>query len=241
MFSHKDTKNTKFWENLFVHFVPLWETIKKTMLHHKEITKEGATIGIWKMEETIEELLSFFSKKQSEYNLEISRFQYPKRKQEFLSVRLLLKELTGVENSIHYDSNGNPSLVDNKFKISISHTNGYASVILHPSANVGLDIEQKRDKILHLKHKFLGQNELENLDTANELEHLLLHWSAKETMFKMMGETDVDFISHLHISPFSPLQEGAILGVETKSQKQQQFSLEYKIHNDYVLVWGVGV
>ncbi len=28
MFSHKDTKNTKFWENLFVHFVPLWENIK---------------------------------------------------------------------------------------------------------------------------------------------------------------------------------------------------------------------
>jgi phosphopantetheinyl transferase len=209
------------------------------MLNHKEITKEGAIIGIWKMEETTEELLSFFSGKKSEYSAEITRFRYPKRKQEFLSVRLLLKELTGTENRIFYNPDGSPSLVDNNLKISISHTNGYASVILHPSANVGLDIEQKRDKILHLKHKFLGQKELENLDTSCELEHLLLHWSAKETMFKMMGETDVDFISHLHISPFLPSREGTIHSLETKSQKQQRFSLDYKIHDDYVLVWGV--
>ncbi len=161
------------------------------MLHHKEITKEGAVIGIWKMEESVEELLSFFSEKKSGYSMEISRFQYPKRKQEFLSVRLLLKELTRVENNVCYNSKGAPSLVDNNLKISISHTNGYAAVILHPSACVGLDIEQKRDKIICLKHKFLGQNELENIDGTNELEHLLLHWSAKETMFKMMGETDV--------------------------------------------------
>jgi len=209
------------------------------MLYHKEILENGATIGIWKMEETVEELLSFFSEKQAEYSTEISRFQYPKRKQEFLSVRLLLKELTGIENDVCYNSNRSPSLFDNRFKISISHTNGYAAVILHPSANVGLDIEQKRDKIMRLKHKFLGQNELENLDGENELEHLLLHWSAKETMFKMMGEDEVDFIDHLHISPFSPSKEGIIHGIETKSKKQQHFSLDYKIYDDFVLVWGV--
>ena len=209
------------------------------MLYHKETTKNGATIGIWKIEENIEDLLSFFSEKQSKYRTEISRFQYPKRKLEFLSVRLLLKELTGFENDIYYNSNGIPSLVGNRFKISVSHTNGYASVIIHPSANVGLDIEQKRDKIVRLKHKFLAQDELENMDKENELEHLLLHWSAKETMFKMMGETDVDFISHLHISPFLPFKEGTIDSFETKSKKQRRFSLNYKIQDDYVLVWGV--
>jgi len=209
------------------------------MLYHKEIFENGATLGIWKIEENVEDLLSLFSEKQSKYREEITRFQYPKRKLEFLSVRLLLKELTGIENDICYDSNSAPSLVGEKFKISISHTTGYASVIIHPSANVGLDIEQKRDKILRLKHKFLAQSELENIDKENELEHLLLHWSAKETMFKMMGETDVDSITHLHISPFSLSEEGTIDSFETKSKKQQRFSLNYKVHDDYVLVWGV--
>ena len=211
------------------------------MLYHKEIFENGATIGIWKMEENVEDLLSFFSEKQSEYRTEISRFQYPKRKLEFLSVRLLLKEFTGSENGIYYNSDGTPSHVDDKFKISISHTNGYASLIMHPSANVGLDIEQKRDKVVRLKHKFLAPEELENIDKENELEHLLLHWSAKETMFKMMGERDVNFISDLHISPFFPFKEGRIYSFETKSKKQQRFSLDYKIHDDYVLVWGVDI
>jgi len=211
------------------------------MLYHKEIFENGATIGIWKMEENVEDLLSLFSEKQSEYRAEISRFQYPKRKLEFLSVRLLLKEFTGDENGIHYNSNGIPSHVDGKFKISISHTNGYAALIMHPSANVGLDIEQKRDKIVRLKHKFLAPEELENIDKENELEHLLLHWSAKETMFKMIGEEDVNFISHLHISPFFPFKEGTIDSFETKSKKQQRFSLNYKVHDDYVLVWGVDI
>lgn len=211
------------------------------MFYHKEILKNGATIGIWKMEENVEDLLSFFSEKQSGYREEISRFQHPKRKLEFLSVRLLLKELTGVENDVYYNSNGSPSLVGGKFKISISHTNGYASVILHPSANVGVDIEQKKDKIVRLKHKFLGWDELENIDKENELEHLLLYWSAKETMFKMMGEEEVDFISHLHISPFLPSKEGTIDSFETKSKKRQYFSLNYKIQDDYVLVWGVDI
>ncbi len=211
------------------------------MLYHKEILENGATLGIWKIEENVEELLSFFCKKQSEYRAEISRFQYLKRQLEFLSVRCLLKELTGFENSVCYDCNGNPSLVGSELEISISHTNGYASVIIHPFANVGLDMEQKRDKILRLKHKFLAPQELENIDAKNELEHLLLHWSAKETMFKMMGETDVDFISHLHVSPFSYAPNGTISAFETRSAKRQHFSLEYHIHDDYVLVWGVDV
>ena len=207
------------------------------MLYQKKKLANGAALGVWKIEENEEELLTFFEQKRQEYATEIARFGYPARKLEFLSVRLLLKELTGNENSVVYDSNRYPSLVGNEFKISVSHTTGYASVIVHPSVNVGVDIEQKRDKIVRLKHKFLGQDELENIDKENELEHLLLHWSAKETMFKMMGETDVDFISHLHISPFTPAQEGTIYGKETKSAGRRNFILDYQIDNDFVLVW----
>ncbi len=50
--------------------------------------------------------------------------------------------------------------------------------------------------------------------------------------------SDVDFIDHLHISPFLLSGEGMIHSVETK-RKRQQFSLNYRIHDDYVLVWGV--
>jgi phosphopantetheinyl transferase len=208
------------------------------MLYQKETFADGTTLGIWKIEEEVGELLDFFNKKRTEYLSEISRFIHDGRKKEFLAARCLLKALTECENNILYDKNGKPSFVDNSLNISISHTNGYVSVITHPSDTVGIDIEQRRGKILRLKNKFLSENELKNLDTGKETEHLLLHWSAKETMFKMMGETDVDFIGHLHILPFEISTEGCIHSFENKSSRKTEFNLKYKIHNDYVLVWG---
>jgi phosphopantetheinyl transferase len=209
------------------------------MLYQKEILANGATLGIWKIEEDEDELLDTFDEKQTEYKNELSRFIHSGRRKEFLATRSLLKSLTNSENGIVYNKNGKPSLVDNSLNISISHTSGYVSVITHPFYTVGIDIEQKRDKILRLKNKFLSEKELLNLDNNRELEHLLLHWSAKETMFKMMGETDVDFINHLHIKPFDISREGHIKSVENKTLRRKEFSLEYKIHDDYVLVWGV--
>jgi len=209
------------------------------MLYKKKTFDNGTTIGIWKIEEDEEALLSIFKEKQSEYRSEISRFQSAKRRLEFLSVRCLLKELTKNENAILYDKNGHPSLFDNNLKISISHTNGYAAVILHPHLNVGIDIEQKSDKIVRLKHRFLSVEELENSNREREVEYLLLCWSAKETLYKILNETDVDFISHLHISPFFPSKEGGVIHCyETKTAKKCEFLFDYEIEKDYVLVWG---
>lgn len=208
------------------------------MLYQKKKLANGATLGVWKMEENEEELLAFFDEKRQEYATEIARFRYPARRLEFLAARLLLKDLTGYENSIVYDSNRRPSLVDSKVEISISHTTGYVSVIAHPSACVGIDIEQRKERIVRLKHKFLSPEELENTESSCEVEHLLLQWSAKEAMYKMMREREVDFISHLHILPFTPASEGTCYGKETKSARQRNFIFDYQIDNDFVLVWG---
>ncbi len=40
------------------------------------------------------------------------------------------------------------------------------------------------------------------MNQGDEVYVLLLHWSAKETLFKVMGVEGVDFIRHLHIFPF---------------------------------------
>ena len=208
------------------------------MLYQKKAFDNGATIGIWKMEENEEELLSIFKEKEPEYRAKVYHLHSHKRRLEFLSVRCLLKEFTNSENAVCYDTNGRPSLFDNSFKISISHTNGYASVILHPHINVGIDIEQKNDKILRLKQRFLSIEELENINREREVEHLLLCWSAKETLFKILNEKEVDFISHLHLSPFLPSEKGVIHCYETKTVKKCEFALNYRIEKDYVLVWG---
>ena len=207
------------------------------MLFRKEIFNDGTILGIWKIEESKDDLLSLFDNCKEGLIAELNRFQNDKRKIEFLATRALIKELLGYENMVCYDENGKPSLVDNLLKISISHTLMYVSVIISPKMAVGVDIEQKRDKILRLSNRFLSKSELNNIDKKRELEHLLLHWSAKETMFKMMGETDVDFIESMHVLPFLPANEGEFFSFETKSKKKQKFNMKYIIHKDFILVW----
>lgn len=209
------------------------------MLISKENFPDGSVLVLWKMEEDEEQLLSFFEEKKEEYRQHIEQYPYPKRRLEFLTSRCALKAITGSENTICYNKNGRPSLVDNLLKISISHTNGYLALLAHPQRVVGIDIELKKEKIFKVKHKYLSPSELENENEGKEMEHLLLQWSAKEAMFKMMDCRDVDFIEHLHINHFKIEKEGGLTAMETRTPDRTPFSLKYRIYDDFVMVWGL--
>ena len=99
------------------------------------------TVGIWKVDETVEQLRSMFHQF-SVYEEGFARFSSEKRKQEWLAVRVLLKELCGEEKTIAYLPSGKPYLEDGSLHVSFSHTNGYVAVAIHPSVEVGIDIEQ---------------------------------------------------------------------------------------------------
>ena len=68
-------------------------------------------VGIWKVDETIEQLRSMFHQF-SIYEKDFMRFSAEKRKQEWLAVRVLLKELLGEEKVIDYLPSGKPLLKD---------------------------------------------------------------------------------------------------------------------------------
>ncbi|MCQ2218102.1 MAG: 4'-phosphopantetheinyl transferase superfamily protein [Paludibacteraceae bacterium] len=208
------------------------------MLFSKEHFDDGSILALWKMEESEEELLAYFDIRQEEYRQYISKFPFKKRRQEFLTSRVMLKVLTGCENEIQHDEDGKPSIEGNPMKISISHTSGYLAILLHSNAIVGIDIEQKRDKIFRVKNRFLSEFELANTNKENEMDHLLLQWSAKESMFKMMNQRDIDFQTDLHIEPFLMNDSGIFYGYETKTEEKIRFELSYRIYEEFVMVWG---
>ncbi|WP_321436758.1 4'-phosphopantetheinyl transferase superfamily protein [uncultured Bacteroides sp.] len=192
--------------------------------------------GIWKMEETIEHLLLLFSDPAQQLE-QMQHLTAQCRRLEWLSVRALLKELCGEEKQIKYLSTGMPYLSDHSFHISISHTRGYVAVILSTQKKVGIDIEQYGERILKLRTKFMSKQEIETISADKEVYHLLLHWSAKETLFKIIGEEAVDFKEHLLISPFIPEKKGTFNAYELRTAKQQKFLLHYQIHPDFVITW----
>ena len=208
------------------------------MLLKKESFEDGCSIGIWEVEESVSELSEILENADI-YNEKLSVFSNEKRKKEWIAVRLLVNLLCGENKIICYNENGKPFLKDNSFQISISHTKGTVAVIVHPTKEVGIDVEKISNKIIGLQHKFLNNIEIQDIDKQNETFHLLLYWCAKEVIYKMINQNGVDFSNHLHISAFEPKLQGQFSGKETKSEKQENFTFEYRIKKDFILVWSV--
>ena len=217
------------------HFVPLNDNVYKMAIYRK-YQQGDLAVAVWKVDETVEQLRSMF-RDFSIYEEGYARFSAEKRRQEWLAVRVLLKEMLGDEKKIAYLPSGKPYLEDGSMRISFSHTVGYVVVALHPSAEVGVDIEQYGTRVKRVASRFIREDEKVSVASGDEIYGLLLHWSAKETMFKLMDDEAVDFIDHLHILPFKPEKSGCFEACEYRSGKERKFLIHYDTHPDYVLTF----
>lgn len=206
------------------------------MLIRHENTVEGGLIGIWKMEESREDLLKLFPEKQRQRALiYLQRFHSERRTIEWLSIRLMLYFLLHEEKIILNRADGKPYLQDGTHHISISHTLNYAALLLHKTLPVGIDIEVRSERIKKVAEKFISDDEY--IDPESKTVHQLLHWSSKESLFKIMDEEGIDFKHHLHIHPFNPETKGIITATETRTALQRNFQIHYEVHPEYVLTW----
>ena len=130
-----------------------------------------------------------------------------------------------------------PYLADHSQQISITHTGEYAAVILHPCHPVGIDIERVSDKVARVKHKFLNKSELAFVDSRSEKTHLALMWSAKEALYKVMGQESVDFINDIIINPFQPYLEGTMTAQESCTAAHARYTVEYRVYPEFVMAW----
>lgn len=159
-------------------------------------------IGIAPIETNPDHLLSQLTHK--EWYLPGLEKKGDHRKCEWLTVRLLLKEMLGEEKEIRYHDSGKPYLADGSYHLGISHTKGLVAVILDRNLQVSIDIEYVSPRVENIRQRFMSRAEEENISLRNERIHLLLHWSAKESLYKFLEDTRIDFQKHLHILPFDP-------------------------------------
>lgn len=206
--------------------MPLW----------KEWTEEGARFAIWQVGETAGELRKRLASSSLPYDEELACLKAESRRLEYLVVRVLLRTLCGEEKQIKHLPSGKPYLADGSFHITISHTRGYVAIGLHPQREVGIDIEYVSERVRKVVDRFMYPEEFnESTDTS----YLLVHWSAKETMYKMMGMEEVDFLKHLRVYPFRLLPEGRCEGQEFRTECRACFSLHYLVNSEFVCTWCV--
>lgn len=201
--------------------------------------KPQGRIGIWKVEETLDELYDLVPSPDSIMEQVEEKFRCLERKIEFVAVRVLLYHLLEKEKRIEYFSSGRPYLSDECLFISISHTQGYVALALSEIMPIGIDIERYGTKINKVKDRIVGIEE-----HADSLYELLLHWSAKESVFKVLDTSGVDFIKHLKISSLNckannliPVDMGSFKLEVSLPGKSSIFDIGYFTESDFVLTY----
>ena len=178
-------------------------------------------MGIWKIDDSIDTSLK-------------------NRVREQIAVRFLLKELLdGQETPIAHYADGAPYLPNRPEHISISHTKGYAAVLLSETTHPGIDIEYASDRIHRIAPRFLSEKELTQIGTPPSTAQLQLYWTAKETLFKMIREEGIDFRAQFYIHPVANMPKGKLQAdyINTIDEKAV-FELSYEITPEFVLCFG---
>lgn len=165
-----------------------------------------------------------------------------RRRQEWLMVRVVLKNLLGEEKEICYRSDGSPFFSDRSYFLGISHSYDKVAVILNKEHKVAIDIEKISDRALKIKDKFLIKKEYAGMESKLFYVDLTLLWSVKETAYKMMGIREVDFRKDLRLTGtvVSPSREEVLLleVTETKTPLREKFLIRTDFtHKGYILTY----
>ena len=144
---------------------------------------------------------------------ELATISHPAQRIEWLACRVAIRQLVEAQGvsykGLQKDEFGKPHLIDSPWSISLSHTTGWAAVVLHCTRPVGIDIEPIREQFRRVVPRVLSASEITH--AAGDPNRLAIYWCAKEALYKRYGKRQLTFREHLHIDPFSD-QDDQLVG-----------------------------
>lgn len=115
--------------------------------------------------------------------------RHPRTQLQRYASRLLLAEMLGEMPQVSKDGHGKPLLPHLPFDLSISHTEGYAAILLG-HGRLGVDVQHYKPNVMTVRDRFLDENELQ---MAPDIESTTLLWAAKEAIYKYNAKPSLDF------------------------------------------------
>ncbi|MBO7763750.1 MAG: 4'-phosphopantetheinyl transferase superfamily protein [Bacteroidales bacterium] len=210
-------------------------------LYSKRTLDNGATIAIWEITESEDELRTLCSPIPNDELEELEILRSEARRKEKLAVRALLNELYPEKVYLGHHDNGKPYIQNCADEISISHTSRFAAIITHDEEDVGIDIECVNRDFSAVEKKALSEEEIDDLSDKNHNLQLAIYWCAKEAIYKRMSQRRVDFAEQIELEKFTPRRDGELEAVFIhKDGEEEEFELEYEMVEDHVMVWLVG-
>src|ERR1700761_1920732 len=122
---------------------------------YRQQVDDDTEFAIWKIEEEADELYNQLQLDAGE-KAYYEKLRAGKRNLHWLGTRVLLRKMLHTDEYIDckVDEHGKPYLVNLPYHISLSHSFDYAAVMISKSP-VGIDIEQVKDKVERIAHKFM--------------------------------------------------------------------------------------
>ncbi len=189
-------------------------------LTRKQRLDDGSWLAVWKMDEPLDSL-------PRPRQVDLSQYK-TQRLREKLTEYVLLSELANQDGLvIGHDEDGAP-LVEG-FNVSISHTKGWAAMILSKWHRSGVDIEYVSDRVNKIVSRFMRDDEPQ--DTLNER---IITWCAKEAAYKYYHEQHLGFLE-MRLLPFTQQETGTANLVNLRQGETK--TVNYEVNKDFVLVY----
>lgn len=168
------------------------------------------------------------------------------RRLEIAATHALLYEMTGRKDiTIGHETSGKPFLQDANGKmvncqIGISHTLGYASLIISEDQPVAVDIEFRSDRVKRIAKRFMRKDELCEMEnqvhsSSTQLTRLLLHWCAKETVYKLYSDESLTF-QNMRVCSINEIAETGSLQCQNLTNGETP-TIHYIQNEDFVITY----
>ena len=199
----------------------------------------GVSLGLWQMDESPEQLFDLYPHLLPYRSSLDNKYKNDGRKLEFLAIRALMYEMLRVNGASKgllshagdFTHNGQGKPLFRGYHVSSSHTKGYAALILSKKSEVAVDIEYMSDRVERIASKFLRKDE-----RADSLDAKLVHWCAKETVFKLFSEENLLF-EDMRVKPFDTMADWACDVENLKSGKTAR--VDFELAMDFVLTYSM--
>ena len=199
----------------------------------------GVSLGLWQMDESPEQLFDLYPHLLPYRSSLDDKYKNDGRKLEFLAIRALMYEMLRVNGASKgllshagdFTHNGQGKPLFRGYHVRISHTKGYAALILSKKSEVAVDIEYMSDRVERIASKFLRKDE-----RADSLDAKLVHWCAKETVFKLFSEENLLF-EDMRVKPFDTMADWACDVENLKSGKTAR--VDFELAMDFVLTYSM--
>ena len=204
----------------------------------KKIEIQGGEIGIWEIQETVNELLKQIILSNNE-KVAFEKITAEKRKKEFLITRILLQLLLSAKHEIEYQKEGKPNLKNSALNISISHSSQFVALLLTEKKG-GIDVENTTRNIEKVAQRFLHPAEKEQIKKSkNPGLTTFIYWSAKEAIFKCTPHKNIEFSQQIFINYFETQEKGTFTGKLIFEKQISNYCFNYFLLKNNVLVYCV--